>query len=111
MAVGKFFLPLIVLGWCGSGAWSAPPARDHPDGSGKMRSTEYTDPLPESARARMGSTFLRHGAFICALAFSADGKILASGDMSGTVHVWDLARSCHLCEVPGRLLEPCLALS
>jgi WD40 repeat protein len=46
------------------------------------------DPLPAEARARMGSSRLRHPGYVRSLAFSADGKSLVSGAGNG-VRIWD----------------------
>ena len=37
-------------------------------------------------------TTLRHDAWVWAVAFSADGKLLATGDASGRVNVWDVQK-------------------
>ena len=37
-------------------------------------------------------TTLRHDAWVWAVAFSADGKLLATGDASGQVNVWDVQK-------------------
>jgi len=39
----------------------------------------FADPLPASARLRLGSSRLRHLGAVRAVAFSADGRLLASG--------------------------------
>ena len=46
------------------------------------------DPLPSGARWRQGATRLRHPGSIGTLAFSPDGKWIASGG-SGAVRLWD----------------------
>jgi WD40 repeat protein len=60
-------------------------------GEGPARVDAFGDPLPLGAVARFGTVRLRHGDFIYALAFSSDGRTLASGDSSGVVSTWDPA--------------------
>jgi len=114
MGQGKSILASAALAlWTSLGIWAAPPSAtiDRAVDTAKVKADLFGDPLPERAIARMGSTFLRHAGSIENLAFSADGKILASGDMFGTVHIWDLARSRHISEVWGGFDEQSLALS
>jgi len=58
----------------------------------KPRLDSYGDPLPDGAVARFGSTRLRHLGPVRALAWSPDGKLLASsGYGDHTICLWDSA--------------------
>src|SRR5713101_9815218 len=54
------------------------------------RTDRYGDPLPEGAIARLGTVRFRHGAYVLAMAFTADGKQLLSYSTNG-VRVWEVA--------------------
>jgi len=54
-----------------------------------MPRDRYGDLLPEGALLRLGTARLRHQGPVLALAYSPDGKILASGDANGTVRLWE----------------------
>jgi WD40 repeat protein len=102
---GKLVLLLGVLGlavgaaFAGYGAWvgEAPPreeekpppvAQDQPPKKGGPGPAvdRHGDPLPEGAVARLGTLRFRHGANTAALAYSPDGKWLASLAGGGGAH-------------------------
>jgi WD40 repeat protein len=49
----------------------------------------HGDPLPHGALLRLGTVRLRHGGFVCAAHFSADGRTLTSFGADHTVRTWD----------------------
>src|SRR5438034_798866 len=58
----------------------------------------YGDVLPPGAVARLGTTRLGHSKVIHAVAFSPDGKTLASRAVEQSIRLWDVAT--------GRMIPP-----
>ena len=65
----------------------------------ESKSDSYGDPLPDGATARMGTVRLRHAA--ASLAFSPDGKTLASGGYDTFIRLWEVATSKPLKRLDG----------
>jgi RNA polymerase sigma factor (sigma-70 family) len=99
---------LLVLGVTAAGfglAAKQPPA-DTPNPSAKeetpaavavregKRLDAQGDPLPAGVRARLGTTRFRQGGWINSLAWSPDGKLLATGGDDRSICLWDATGRC-----------------
>jgi WD40 repeat protein len=102
---GSLLLPVGLVLLCASGASPGPPAGEGKGAArqGAARADRYGDPLPEGALARFGTVRLRHAAPVLCVAFSADGKLLASGSSDRTVRLWDVATGKPVRHLDGEL--------
>jgi WD40 repeat protein len=66
------------------------------------RADALGDPLPQGARARLGTARLRHGRDVFCGEFSRDGKLFAAAELheGGTLHVWDVSTGKAVLSVP-----------
>lgn len=58
------------------------------------------DSLPAGARARLGTTRLRHGSEVTFVAFGPDGKTVVTAGRDNTLRVWDLANGKEIRRLP-----------
>ena len=89
-----------------------PPDKQPPqDQSPTPRLDLYGDPLPEGATMRRGSLKFRHLGLINCVAYSPDGKILATGGDDRCIRLWDVDTSKQIHELPTQGRVTSLAFS
>jgi RNA polymerase sigma factor (sigma-70 family) len=116
---GKLLLALVLLATTTAGAVGsllttkaqepaqpAPPAKAAAEPkkpqAPQVRTDRHGDPLPEGAIARLGTVRWRHGDFVHALAYSLDGKMIATTGVGRALVLWDAATGKVLRVFPNR---------
>src|SRR5258708_4353226 len=101
MRVGAVLAGLVLLGGLSAANTSRQEDRDLRE---KPAATDlYGDPLPAGALARMGTIRLRHGNYVSTIAFSPNGKVLASAGYDMMIRLWNPATGKQLRKLGGNI--------
>ena len=95
---GSLFILLVVLSWRGE-VRSQESQETHPAPAAPRTKSEEV-PLPPGATYRLGSLKFRHLGQILCVAYSPDGKVIATGGDDRCVRLWDPATGKELRELP-----------
>jgi RNA polymerase sigma factor (sigma-70 family) len=79
---------------------AAPPQPVANDAVPEVGLDRHGDPLPVEAAARLGTVRLRPGTHVLGLAFTRDGRALATVGNDGTLRLWELPSGRELARLP-----------
>jgi WD40 repeat protein len=88
---------------------AGPPEARHAPGAGRprfVRQVPARDPLPPGALVRLGTNRGRHGRDLTSLAFSPDGKLLATRARDDMIRVWEPASGREVAVLRGHPAVP-----
>jgi Tol biopolymer transport system component len=68
----------------------------------QIRTDQYGDPLPQGAVARLGTVRVQHSSIITTIAWSPNGKILATGEYIHPIRLWDVATGKEIRRIDGK---------